>query len=482
MKCVVGPFIMVAMTELNPRRWHYFAVAALAGFMSTLDSSIVNLANPTLAEAFTAEVKHVAWVQQSYLLVAMAFLLIGGRLLDLFGPRKVFVLGYALFTAGSALCAASVSLHMLILSRAFQGLGAAILMGANQGLVARAFPARQRGRILGMIGTVISVGLASGPPLGGFLIQTLGWRSIFWINVPIGVFAVIYCLRVLDKKREGGAADGFDWPGAGLIVVGLSALFLGIDLGAGNGFGNLTAPALIAASLVVLCLFLLNEGKSPHPILYIPLFRIRYFTQSCAASFFAFFSMIASLFLMPFYLQEVRLLNPGEVGLIMMTLPAAMFVVAPVGGWISDKIGSRIPATAGIALVGTGLFLLSGLELDSTTESVVARLLLIGMGMGFFGSPNANAILSSVPREHVGTASGLSALMRTSGIAFGIAFSAAVFTFFRIRAGGDPLLETMAGQAREQYLYLEGIKPVFLLGAAIAALDMINSITRGKRS
>jgi EmrB/QacA subfamily drug resistance transporter len=462
------------MAALDPKRWHYFGVAALAAFMATLDSSIVNLANPTLSSHFQVDVRVVAWVQQSYLLVTMAFLLIGGRLLDLLGERRLFVWGYSLFTAGSALCALSLSIYMLILSRAFQGLGASILMSANQGLVARSFPVHQRGRTLGMIGTVVSVGLASGPPLGGFLIAALGWRSIFYINVPIGIAAVFYCLRHLSSRIQQGKREGFDWTGAALIVVGLGALFIGMNFGAERGVDDAAGLALVAASLGVLWLFLLNEKKSPNPLLHLSLFRNRFFTQSCAASYLAFFAMISTVFLMPFYLQEVLQFEPAGVGLVMMTLPLAMLLVAPLGGWISDRIGSRIPATSGLALVGSGLWLLHGIEVDSPPRDVVLRLALIGIGMGFFGSPNSNAILSGVPRRHVGTASGLSALMRTSGIAFGIAFSAAAFTLFRNRAAAE-----FADQ--ERVLYLEGIRPVFLLAAAIVALNMINSITRGRR-
>jgi len=455
--------------------------------MATLDSSIVNVALPTLADEFQADVKVVAWVVQSYLLTTMALLLVGGRLLDLLGERRLFAAGFLLYTAGSALCALSVSISMLILARAFQGMGAAVLMSSNQGLVARSFPPGQRGRALGLVGTVVSIGLASGPPLGGILISTLGWRSIFYINIPIGIAAVAYSMRIFARPaaaaglRAGAVrAGGFDWPGAALIAAGLSSLFVGLDRAADRGWADAAAAGFIVAAVAVLGFFLLHESRTAHPLLKLSLFSSRFFSQSCLAAFLAFAAMISALILMPFYLQDVLGFTPGKVGLVMTAVPAAMLLAAPVGGWASDLIGPRIPATFGLALVGSGLLLLSGLGAASATPDILWRLGLIGVGMGFFGSPNSNAILSSVPRENVGTASGVGALMRTAGIAFGIAFAAAAFTFYRNRAALDAAGLGLDGPGKERMLFLEGIVPVFVLAAAVAAVNIINSITRGR--
>ncbi len=463
----------------NPSsKWHHFGVAALAAFMATLDSSIVNVALPTIAGEFDADVKVVAWTVQAYLLTTMALLLVGGRLLDLWGERKVMAVGFAVFTAGSALCAFSVSVPMLIVSRAFQGLGAAVLMSANQGLVARAFPPAQRGRTLGIVGTVVAVGLASGPPLGGLLIGALGWRSIFYINIPIGAVAILYCLRVLGSHTTSADGGRFDWVGSLFIVIGLASLFAGIDRGVDQGWGDAIVLGLIAASLLLFALFVLHERRAASPLLDLSVFSNRFFVQSCAATYLAFFAMISTVILLPFYLQEVRAFRPEKVGLVMMTLPASMLLVAPVGGWISDRIGARAPATFGLGLVGTGLLLLSGIESQTAIVEILTPLALIGVGMGFFGSPNSSAILSSVAPAKVGAASGLSALMRTSGVAFGIAFAVTAFTFFRDRAA----LETagLEHAATDRFLFLEGIWPVFGLATIVVALNMINSLTRGR--
>jgi MFS family permease len=293
------------------------------------------------------------------------------------------------------------------------------------------------------------------------------------------VWAVLLSFRVLSAKGPASRESGFDWTGAVLIVLGLSFLFVGVDSITERGWTDAWVLTLIVTSLVVLCFFLLNESKSPFPILRLSLFKKRFFTQSCAASYFAFFAMISAMFLVPFYLQEVLRLPPRGVGLVMTTLPAAMFLVAPLGGWASDKIGSSIPASLGLVLVGVGIILLTGLEAVTPVGYVVLCLSFIGVGMGFFGSPNTNAVLSAVPREQVGTASGLSALMRTSGIGFGIAFSAAVFTFFRNRAAEGLALEGLDSLGKEQTLYLEGIKPVFLLAVVVVGFNVINSLTRG---
>jgi MFS family permease len=259
-----------------------------------------------------------------------------------------------------------------------------------------------------------------------------------------------------------------------MIVVGLSALFVGLDQGVDRGWGDGAALGLIGFSLAVLALFLVNESRASAPILKLAIFADRFFSQSCAAAFLAFFAMISAMILTPFYLQDVRGFSPEAVGLVMMSMPAAMLVVAPLAGWISDRTGPRLPATFGVVLTGCGLLLLGGLSADTATGTIVRNLVLIGVGMGFFGSPNSSAILSSVPREEVGTASGLSALMRTAGIAFGIAFAATAFTFFRDRAvAAAPL-------AVDKDLYLRGLAPVFVLAASIAGLNVLNSLTRGR--
>ncbi len=462
------------------KKWFYFGVSAIAVFMATLDSSIVNVALPTLGSEFGADVKVVAWVVQAYLLTSTALLLIGGRLLDVLGEKKVFTAGFALFTAGSVLCALSNSIEMLIASRVFQGIGSATLMSSNMGLVARAFPPHQRGRALGMSGTVVSVGLASGPPIGGLLIGWLGWRSIFYVNIPIGVAAILYCLRVFSDRVESTKSVRFDWTGALLLVAGLTSLFIGLDLGEAEGWSDSKVLVLLAVSPLLLSLFLLNEHKTPSPILKLALFKSRYFSQSCAAAFLAFFAIAPVIILTPFYLQNVRGLDPEKVGLAMMAMPAAMILVAPLGGWISDLIGTRIPATAGLVLVGGGLLFLARLDAQSGTWEAVRGLGLVGVGMGLFASPNSNGLLSSVPRENVGTASGLAALMRTSGIAFGLSVAATVFTSFRNEAEKEALGLGLDEMAMEQRLYLSGICPVFFLAACIVAVNLINSATRGR--
>jgi len=477
--------------DSSPKKWSYFAVAALSAFMATLDSSIVNVALPTLAAEFDVDVKVVAWVVQSYLLTTMALLLVSGRLLDLFGARRVFVVGFSFFTVGSAFCAMSFSISMLILARAFQGIGAAVLMGANQGLIAHSFPAARRGRVLGLIGTVVSIGLASGPPLGGLLIGLLGWRSIFYVNIPVGIWAILHAQAALGSDSSPPPASRqqihdskieFDWPGAAMIVLGLAALFCGMHLGVGNGWESAEAMILILVSLIILGFFLVHERRIVYPIVTLSIFRNRFFTQSCAAAFLAFLAMIAAVILMPFYLQEVLRLTPQRVGLIMMALPLSMLLVAPLAGLLSDRVGTRLPASFGLILVGAGLFWLQDLGPATGTQQVVWRLGLIGVGMGFFGSPNSNAILSSVPPSSVGIASGLSALMRTSGVAFGTAFSATLFTYFRDRASLVSAHATAAlqGVDGERLLYIEGIVPVFGVAAFVMAANVLNSLLRGR--
>lgn len=462
-------------------RWTYFRVAAVATFMGTLDSSIVNVALPTLEREFQADVQTVSWVVQSYLLVSMAFLLIGGRLLDIWSVRSVMGLGFTLFTVGSALCAGSISIFMIIASRAIQALGAAILVGANQGLIVRYFPKSQRGRILGFMAAVVAIGLSTGPPLGGFLIEWLGWRSIFWINIPIGVLVLIRCRTLKGSAPDRKDSAGFDFMGGLLIVLGLSTFFFGLSTSAEEGPMNSRSLFLLGLSIALLVFFLLHEKVHPNPILDVSLFRARYFTQSCAATLMTFFTMISAIILMPFYLEKVLQITPKSVGLIMMTIPCSMLFVAPLGGWLSDKIGVRFPATTGLLIVSYGLYLLSRMDASTPEWNVVMRLVPIGVGMGLFGSPNSNAILSSVPKAQVGSISGLTALLRTTGIALGVAFAVTAFSFFKNQAMNPEDLNMAESFFDERVLYLHRIRPVFILTAGLAALNAMNSLFRGRR-
>ncbi len=455
-------------------KWIYFGVSALAAFMGTLDSSIVNVALPTLSEEFNADVDVVSWVALAYILTMTALLLVAGKLLDIWGERKQFVIGFTMFTIGSALCAFSVSIYMLIFSRAFQALGGAVLMSSNQGLIAKGFPPHQRGRVLGTVGTVVSVGLASGPVLGGFLIEHLGWRSIFWINLPIGVIAVVYCLRTLENNPSATREYKFDWRGSILMIIGLAAFFLGVNLWTDYGWQSPVVFGPVLGSLGMLGIFVFNELRVPNPILNLTLLRIRYFSLSSLCAFIAFVGLMSNTILMPFYIQQVRGFSPQILGLFMMTVPLSMLLIAPFAGWLSDKIGTRIPATIGLTILGSGLYMLSMLDQTSSHFEIVWHLFLVGFGMGVFASPNTNAILSAVPRSYVGVASGFNALMRTSGITFGIAISVILFTFFRdIYTEGKALSE--AAQ------FMAGIHPAFKVAGFIIVIAIILSASRGKR-
>jgi EmrB/QacA subfamily drug resistance transporter len=455
-------------------KWTYFAVAAIAAFMGTLDSSIVNVALPTLAQRFHADIDVTAWVAQSYILTMTAFLLVAGKLLDIWGERKQFVIGFAIFTVGSALCAFSISIYMLIFSRVFQALGGAVLTSSNQGLIAKAFPPNQRGRTLGTIGTVVSVGLATGPVLGGFLIGHLGWRSIFFINLPIGAIAIIYALRNLASNPT--ATDGykFDWLGSWLIIAGLGLLFTGMSLSSDMGWSDPMVSVSIGIAVVLMVIFVINEQKARNPIFHFSLLKSRYLTQSAICPFLAFVGLTANSILMPFYLQDVMGLTPQQLGLFMMTVPASMLIFAPLAGHVSDLVGTRIPATFGLGVLSAGLFMLSFLDKSATHFQIVWHLALVGFGMGIFSSPNSNAILSSVPRSNVGLVSGLTALMRTSGITFGIGLSVFFFTLFRSNAAAS-------GITGHSSLFVAGLQPAFKVSALIVVIALVLSATRGSR-
>lgn len=408
-------------------KYRFFLVSALAGFIGTLDSSIVNVSLPTLARIFDVDVDLVAWVILAYTLTITSLLLLVGRIAARKGYRLVYMIGFALFTIGSAACAASFSITQLIASRIFQGIGAAFSMAAGPALIARGFPASERGKSLGLFGTVIGAGLMTGPPLGGFLVSAVGWRWIFLINLPIGVFGFFYAaryLKLLDPDDPGSEIDSL---GGAYQAIGLILFLLFLNRLNQPGWSDFMLAGILVAALAALALFLWRETHAASPLVGLSIFTHLRFTIALATMMLLFISTSAGIVMIPFYLEEVMRLGPGQVGLILMTTPICTLVFAPVSGRLSDVIGDRLLTTVGLALTIAGLFLIATLGVDARPVDMVWRLLVMGTGTAVFASPNSSAMLSAIPRTFMGIASGLQATARNLGMSAGVAVATAVF-------------------------------------------------------
>jgi EmrB/QacA subfamily drug resistance transporter len=412
--------------------WSVFAAVALGTFMATLDSSIVNVALPTLARTFGASVTQIEWVALGYVLTITALLLPFGRLGDALGRRRVFLAGLALFTLGSLACAFAVSSATLILARVAQGVGASMVSANSVALITAAFPPERRGRALGMVGATVGLGLTIGPPLGGLLLSTLGWASIFLVNLPIGVFALLYARAELPADAPTGPRPAFDFAGAICALAFLVALTLFLSRGATWGFA---APATLACAVAVplaLFAFVVVERRAPEPLVDLSFFGDASFRVPMLALLASFVALFAAVFLVPFYLERIVGLTPDRVGRVLVVIPLLLLAVSPVSGALSDRLGSRTLALAGLATTTVGLLLL-GLMLGQASRrplpalAIACGLLVIGLGQGLFQPPNSSAAMGSVPPARLGLAAGLLATMRNLGTLFGIGLAAAVY-------------------------------------------------------
>jgi EmrB/QacA subfamily drug resistance transporter len=418
------------------RKWYVMAAVAMGVFLATIDGSIVNVALPTLVEAFATQFAVVEWVVLAYLLTVTTLMLSVGRLGDMIGKKPLYVAGFIVFTIGSGLCGLSPSVELLIGFRVFQAIGASMLMALGVAIVTEAFPPSERGKALGIIGSMVSIGIVIGPVLGGLLIGALSWHWIFFVNLPVGVVGTWMVLRFVPGLKPPGG-QRFDLAGAGTLFVSLMALLIALTLGQQRGFAAPEVLALFGACLVLLVAFVVIERRSEQPMIDLTLFRNRLFNVNLITGFATFISVNGTIILMPFYLENVLGYSPEYVGFLLAVVPIAVGITAPISGTLSDRVGTRPITVVGLAIILGGFFAVSTLGLNTTALGYVLRFLPIGIGIGVFQSPNNSAIMGAVPRSRLGVASGLLSMTRTLGQTTGIATLSAVWAgFVASRAGG----------------------------------------------
>jgi EmrB/QacA subfamily drug resistance transporter len=463
-----------------PRKWLVFSLVAAGVFMSTLDSSIVNIALPAIMDDFQVALTVIEWVPMIYLLTVSSLLLTFGRLSDIRGRRLVYCGGFIIFSSGSLLCGLAAGASTLIAARTLQGVGAAMLMACSPALVVDAFPISERGRALGVVGMVVAAGLTTGPALGGLILEHFSWRVIFYINVPIGVVVTIAALRILPPLPGAKQHEPLDWIGALLLAVCFSAFIGGLSHFHEWGAASLkmgTAAILFIASAAGLAWV---EVRSPHPIFPPSLLRIRLFVLPVIAAVILFISLFFITFLMPFYMVHPLAFSMNHVGVTMMIPFVFLFFCAPVAGALSDRMGSRLLCTVGMALMAAALFMLSRLSSDSSTMDMAWRLALAGIGIAVFISPNSAAAMSAVPPRHRGIASGAVATARNLGMVIGVAAAGLIFnnTFRHLNNGHDlksytPTLESA---------FMTAFRSAMLAGAVVAAIGILVAYLRGRDS
>jgi EmrB/QacA subfamily drug resistance transporter len=465
-------------TDVAVNKWIVFSLVAIAVFMSTLDSSIVNIALPVIMKDLKVPLTTVEWIPMIYLLTVSSLLLSFGRLSDIKGRRWVYCRGFFIFSIASLLCGVAPDAKWLIAARALQGIAAAMLMACSPALVVDAFPASERGRALGMVGTAVAAGLTAGPVLGGLIINYISWRAIFFINIPIGIVSTILAFQIL----KGGKGDivrrePFDWKGAMLLTFGFSLFIYVISSAYDWGFASARTILLLITSIISIVWFLQIEKRMDYPIFQTSLLKIRIFILPVISAAILFVSLFTMVFLMPFYLVYPYGFSIDKVGYTMVIPFGFLFFISPLSGYISDRIGSRILCTLGMLVMSIALFMLSRLTPSHTYISVALPLALVGIGTGIFISPNNSIIMSAIGQKYRGVASGTVATSRNIGMVLGVAMSGLIFnSIFHSLSGG---LTLKVYKPEMVVFFMTAFKWAMLAGGIVAATGVIVAFLRG---
>jgi EmrB/QacA subfamily drug resistance transporter len=412
--------------EHPERRWWTLAAVCVATFMLLLDITIVNVALPDIAKSLHASFSDLQWVIDAYALSLAALLLTAGGLADLLGRRRVFTWGLAIFTASSLLCALAGSPLMLDIARALQGIGGAAMFATSLALLATAFHGRERGTALGIWGATIGAAVAIGPLVGGVLTESVGWESIFLINLPIGVGAIAVSVTQVAETRDPDAGS-VDWPGLLTFSVGLFCLVYALVRGNADGWGSSTIVGCLAGAAVLLPAFLVVEARQRRPMLDLTLFRKPAFLGASLAAFALSASMFAMFLYLTLYIQNALGYSPLQAGLRFLPVTLVSFVVAPISGKLSARLPIRGLLAAGLGLTGLGLLLMGGLHAGSGWTALLGGFLLAGAGVGLANPTLASTAVGVVAPARAGMASGIGNTFRQVGIATGIAALGAIF-------------------------------------------------------
>ena len=454
-------------------RWTTLAVVMTSVFMATLDSSAVNITLPTLAVELDATFDALQWVVLAYLLVITGLLLPFGRAADVLGRRRFFVAGLAIFVAGSLLSGMAVNVWMLVACRVLQGLGSAATQAIGAALVIDAFPENERGRAMGWVLSAVSAGLITGPLAGGVLVGTIGWRWIFYLNVPVGLISLALGLRSLPYSAPVGPRR-FDFPGAASLVAGVMLVLFGLNRVQVAGIAAPLVLAPLLTGIVLLGGFLAWQRRSPAPTVDLGMFRVRELSAATLAAFLAFAGLSSLVLLLPFYLQRGLGLDPVQVGLVLATIPALMGLLGPPSGALADRLGPRPVASVGVALTAVGLVLMATLGDMAGPGDVVARTLVTGVGLALFNSANASSLMGAAAPRHRGQASATMSLARNTGQSVGQALWG---TLWGVLAAGILGVAVVGDQPLDTAF--DAFRVTWAAAAAVTLLALVASLARG---
>lgn len=448
---------------------------ALGNFMSQLDNSIVNVSLPVIQQDFHISLTLTEWVVTTYLITISSMMLLCGKLGDVFGRKRFFVTGLSLFTAGSLICGFSGNITVLLLGRVIQAVGGAMIISTGPAISTHAVEEKDRGKALSVTAISIAVALCLGPLLGGMLTAAFGWHSIFFVNVPVGVIAIILADRNIEKD-EPQKNKLFDWKGGTLFILALWLILLPLDT-----LGEPYMPTLLFVGLIaagVLCCFLtvFYEWKQAEPVLSLSLFRSRIFVYNSVAAMLNFTAMYVFVFLFPFYLETFRNLSTAQAGLLYLPMPIAFLIAAPVSGALSDRIGSRGLCITGMGVMSVALLLLSFLKQNTGLPYLIFVVALMGIGYGMFQTPNNSAVLGDVPDADRGATSGMLSTMKNIGMILGVTVSGSLFSALQTLGKQNATAQNLSAQTIQNQSFTFSLHITFLVAMVIALLAMVACI------
>ncbi|HEY5543780.1 MAG TPA: MFS transporter [Candidatus Binatia bacterium] len=459
-------------------RWWSLAVASLATLIVTVDTGQLSIALPLIIKEFDADLALASWIALVYALITASLYLPCGRLSDLFGLGKLFLTGFILYSLSSFAAGASQGAAQLVLFRALQAAGSALIMANNFALVTALFPPQERGRAMGIAGgTVSAVGYSLGPVLGGLLTHALGWRSNFYLSGALALIGFTAARALLPPESFRGTSakrEPFDFIGVISFSLGISSLLSSLALAQRGELQDFFIALAALAGAGLFGFFIWWENRFAYPLLDLTIFRIPAFTLGNIARWFSFITMSVSNLLMPFFLQLGMGLDPLRTGILVAPTSVAMALLAPLTGWMSEKFAPERLCALGLTVNGAALIFLSFLGPGSSAIEVVFGLALMGVGMGIFQTPNNNLLMSSVPRHRLGVGSSVLSIVRSLGYSLGATLAAAIVGHFLFVSTGATSLQNLGegsattADAAVLTAFLRGYRCAFLIAAVFA--------------
>lgn len=462
---------------VQKNRWWILVSVAMFTFMSTLDSSIVNIALPTISKDLAVPMNKAEWVVSIYLMIVCACLLLFGKIGDSFGKIKVYRIGTIVFTLGSLMCGFNHSLTMLLFGRVVQGLGASMTMATNTGITTEVFPMKERGRALGAIGAFVSLGSIAGPGIGGLILSHFSWSYIFWINVPVGILTILIGEKILPKDLT-MSKKKIDWLGFVTFAVTIMSFFGAVFIGQEVGYIHILPLSLLVVAIVFFVNFIQVEKQKEDPLLVFSILRNKMFTMSLITALLIFSANFFVNVVMPFYLQNARGLTASYAGLLMMVFPFLMVIGSPLSGYLTDQIGPQKLVLIGLTMLSVTQLMYIFMNQTSSIFYYILATAIMGMGNALFQSPNNTIVMSSVEKENLGVAGSMNSFARNLGMVIGIALSTTILYSGMSASYGQRVTTYINGRPD---IFIFGMRVTFVASLLICIVALAISLVRFRK-